>query len=275
MVDAQRVATEIKRLSGMTPDAFLDTVVGYVMGETDKRAPRNIQGAALGDPQLAPQTLETLQLAIRRARAYNPIREGETKAQQQTRIAPWRERIKAATEPLQDAVDDLAHEHTKVLAALDADELTSRWTAFILGEPAPAPTHQRVEELAFRSPRVAARLTGTCRQMIEDPARFMPQPPPGETRKARAQRLENFRRRVEAEARFLRYAVQYGEARQGRMPSEPNVRLQALKLLGERHPEELMKLLRQERGGALEQAAKARRDRRAAKRAAKAEQGVQ
>ncbi|MFD9394129.1 hypothetical protein ACFWBB_26355 [Streptomyces sp. NPDC060000] len=269
MADAQQVAAEIKRLSGMTPDAFMDTVVSYVMGGTDKRAPRDIQGAALGDPQLAPQTLEALQLALRRARSYNPLEEGETKKAQQARIAPWRARIEAATGPIQDVVDDLAHEHAKELAALDDGAFTDRWTAFVLGEATATATPAHVQALAFRSPRVAARAAEICRQMFEEPGRFLPAVPAGETRKARDQRVEQFRRRVSSEARFLRYAVQYGEARQGRMPSEPNVRLQALKVLGERHPEELMQLLRQGRGGALEQAAKARRERRAIRRAAR------
>jgi hypothetical protein len=52
------------------------------------------------------------------------------------------------------------------------------------------------------------------------------------------------------------------------MPAEPNVRLQALRLLGERHPQELSELLRNERGGQLERAAEARRERRALRRAA-------
>lgn len=105
--------------------------------------------------------------------------------------------------------------------------------------------------------------------MLEEPARFMPEPPAGESGNAQERRVENFRRRVESEAAFLRYAVQYEEARQGRLPAEPNVRLQALKVLGERHTEELMELLRQERGGALEKAAEERRARRAVKRAAR------
>ncbi|MEV8344535.1 hypothetical protein [Streptomyces niveus] len=266
MADAQ-VAAELKRLSEMSPEAFTDTVVQYVTGGTDKRAPRETQGAALHDPRLAPRTLQALRTAVQRAKSYNPLREGESRKQQQVRIAPWRETIKAAMPPLEDVVDDLAHEHAKGLAALDDDSFADRWTGFILDEPVPAPTAPHVEALAFRSPRVARRAAGLCRFMLEEPARFLPVPPAGESGNARDERLEQFRRRVESEAAYLRYAIQYGDARQGRMPSEPNVRLQALKVLGERHPEELTKLLRQERGGALEQAAKARRERRAVRRA--------
>ncbi|MFF8696266.1 hypothetical protein ACF08W_29045 [Streptomyces sp. NPDC015144] len=269
MADARQVAAEIKRLSEMSPEAFMDTVVQYVTGATDKRAPRDTQGAALHDPRLAPRALQALRTAVQRAKSYNPLREGETRKQQAARIAPWREGIKDAMPPLEDVVDDLAHEHAKELAALDDDSFADRWTGFILDEPVPAPTSPHVEALAFRSPRVARRAVRLCRLMSEEPARFMPEPPAGESGNARERRVETFRRRVESEAAFLRYAVQYGEARQGRMPSEPNVRLQALKVLGERHPEELVELLRQERGGALEKAAEERRARRAIRRAAR------
>ncbi|MFE2181333.1 hypothetical protein [Streptomyces sp. NPDC059455] len=269
MADAKRVTAELKRLSEMSPDAFMGTVVEYVMGGTDKRAPRDVQGEALGSPQLAPRTLEALETAIRRAKTFNPRREGETKREQQARVAPWRERIKAATGPIQDVVDDLAHEHAKALAALDDDAFIQRWTAFILDEPAPAPTSPRVEALAFRSPSVASRGALICQRMLEEPARFLPAPEPGESRNARERRITNFRRRVESEARFLRYSTQYAEARQGRMPPEPNVRLQALRLLGQAHPEELMQLLRQVRGEERDETAAARRDRRDIRRAAR------
>jgi hypothetical protein len=269
MADAQQVAAEVKRLSKMSPEAFIDTVVQYVMGGADRRAPREVQGAALHDPRLAPHALQALRTAVQRAKFYNPRREDESKKQQQARIAPWRETIKAAMPPLEDVVDDLAHEHAKGLVSLDDDAFADRWTGFILDEPVPAPTSPHVEALAFRSPRVARRAARLCRLAIEEPARFMPEPPADESGNALERRTESFRRRVESEAALLRYAMQHEEARQGRMPSEPNVRLQALKVLGERHPEELMDLLRAERGGALEQAAEKRRARRAVRRAAR------
>ncbi|MEU2968965.1 hypothetical protein ABZ687_28810 [Streptomyces ardesiacus] len=263
-----RVTAEIQRLSRMNDDDFMATVVGYVMGGTGRRAPREVQEAAFSSPQLAARTLDALELALRRARYFNPLREGETKREQQARIAPWRERIKAATGPIQDVVDDLAHEHAKRLGALDDAAFTDRWTAFILDEPVPPPTSPRVEALAFRSPRVARRAAGICRLMLEEPPRFLPPAAPGESGKAREQRVAGFRRRVEAEAKFLRYSVQYGEARHGRMPAEPNHRLQALKLLGKAHPQELLQLLRQVRGEDREAKTEARRDQRDVRRAA-------
>ncbi|MFJ4880080.1 hypothetical protein ACIP93_33400 [Streptomyces sp. NPDC088745] len=269
MADAQQVAAEAQRLTTMGDDAFLGTVVEYVMGGVDRRAPRDVQGEALRSPQLAPRTLDALELALQRSKFFNPLREGESKREQKARIAPWRTRITAAMGPIQDVVDDLAHEHAKELAALWDDAFTDRWTAFILGEPVPEPTSPRVEALAFRSHRVAKRAADLCRLMLEEPTQFMPAPVAGESRTAREHRIEGFRLRVEAEARFLRYAVQYAEARHGRMPNEANHRLQALKLLGKAHPEELLQLLREVRGESRAASQEARRDRRDERRAAR------
>ena len=264
---ADAIEAEIERLSRLNDDDFMDTVVGYVTGGTGRRIPRNVQGAALGSARLAPRTLSALEMAMRRAKFYNPLRDGESKREQQARIAPWRARIRAAMGPVQDVVDDLAHERAKELAALDDDAFTDRWTAFVLDESG-APS-SRVEALAFRSPRVAARAVGVCRLMLEEPTRFLPPAPPGESRKAREHRITGFRLRVQTEAGFLRYAVQYAEARQGRMPSEPNHRLQALKLLGKAHPEELLQLLREVRGEDRAAKQDARREKRDLRRAAR------
>ncbi|MFF9901216.1 hypothetical protein [Streptomyces longispororuber] len=262
--------SEIKRMSRVDENTYMWMVVEYVTGEADMDAPRRaLRGAALGSPQLAARTLDALETALRRAKTFNPLREGETRREQKARIAPWRAQIQAAMGPLQDVVDDLAHIHAKDLAALSDESFAARWTAFILDEPPPEPMSVRVEALAFRSPRVAGRAAEVCRLMLEEPHRFLPTPPSGESGNARAQCVDTFRRRVEAEAKFLRYAVQYAEARHGRMPSEPNIRLQALKVLGERHVEELMGLLHEERRGELERAREARRERRALRRAAR------
>lgn len=67
--------------------------------------------------------------------------------------------------------------------------------------------------------------------------------------------------------RFLRFGIQYAEARHGRMPSEPNVRLRALRLLGQAHPEELSSLLRRVREELAEGKKQVRRDARAVRRA--------
>ncbi|MGW0033074.1 hypothetical protein ACWDXD_25065 [Streptomyces sp. NPDC003314] len=269
MVDAEKVKAEIRRLSGLDTDRFTAAVVGYVTGGSGRRIPRDVQAAAFASPRLAPHTLDALELAMRRAKFFNPLREGESKKKQQARIAPWREQIRNAMGPFQDIVDDLAHEHMKALAELNDDAFTDRFTGYILGEPTPKPTSARVEALGFRSHRVAARAMKVCRLMIEEPAAFMDESAPGESGNARAARIEKFRNRVETEMKFLRYAEQYAEARHGRMPAEPNHRLQALKRLGQKHPQELLALLAEVRGEARAEKQEARQDQRAIRRSAR------
>ncbi|RZU28342.1 hypothetical protein EV284_6508 [Streptomyces sp. BK022] len=263
-----QIAQEIERLARLEDDDFVDAVVRCVTGAPDRRLPRAVQEAALSSPQLAGRTADALETALRRAKHYNQLLEGETRRAQQIRIEPWRAKIKAALGHMEDIVDDQAHEHAKQLASLDDAALADRWTAFILGEPAPAPTPRRVEALAFRSHRVAARAAEFCRLMMENPGQYLPDPPPGEGTNARQRRIDGFRKKVESEARFLRYGVQYADARLGRMPGEPNVRLAALRLLGKAHPEELTKLLRQVRGEDRAARHEARQDARAVRRAA-------
>ncbi|MER7951986.1 hypothetical protein ABTY59_31805 [Streptomyces sp. NPDC096079] len=267
--DAKRIAAEVERLATMAEERFVKTLVHYVMGGTDPRCPRDVQGAAFLSPDLAPETLTGLETALRQAKAFNPKREDESKRDQQARIAPWRERIRAAMAPVQDVIDDQAHAYMKTLAALDDAALEERWRDYVLDEPAADGTPHRIVALGFRSPRVAARAQRICRIMTEDPIRFMHPAPAGESGNALAARIESFRERVTAESQFLRYAAQYAEARQGRMPAEPNHRLQALKLLGQAHPEELLVLLRQVRGEDRVAVQEARQERRDIRRAAR------
>ncbi|MET7573424.1 hypothetical protein ABZT04_33740 [Streptomyces sp. NPDC005492] len=268
MAEAHEVEAAIKRLSGMGPDEFMNAVVRHITGAPDKRdAPHDVQAAALAAPQMAPRTLDALELAIKRARTFLPLQEGESRKQQAARIAPFRASLQAAMRPYQDVVEDLAHEEAKHLAALDDETFTRRWTAFVLDEPVTGPVPRRVQALAFRSPRVAARADEVCRLMAEEPGRFLPAAAPDESRKAHDARVRGLRDRAAAEQRFLRYAIQYAEARYGRMPSEPNVRLRALRLLGDKHPEELSSLLHQVRAELQEGKREARRDARAVRRA--------
>ncbi|MGA5127746.1 hypothetical protein ACPCAG_31145 [Streptomyces pseudogriseolus] len=266
MAEAQEIEAEIKRLSGMSPEGFMNTVVQYVTGGSKTGAPRDVQGAALASPRMAPRTLDALELAIKRVRSFLPRQEGESKSQQAARLAPFRAALQAAMRPYEDVVDDLAHEEAKQLAALDDETFARRWAAFVRDLPVTGPVPRRVQGLAFRSPRVAARAEAVCRLMMEEPGRFLPPPAAGESRKARDAQVKDFRDRVLVEARFLRYGIQYAEARHGRMPSEPNVRLRALRLLGQRHPEELSSLLRQVRAELTEGKKQARRDARAVRR---------
>ncbi|MFJ1552696.1 hypothetical protein [Streptomyces mirabilis] len=266
MAEAQEIEAEIKRLSGMSPDGLMNAVVQYVTGGSKTGAPRDVQGAALASPRMAPWTLDALELAIKRVRSFTPRQEGESKSQQAARIAPFRAALQAATRPYEDVLDDLAHEEAKQLAALDDETFARRWTAFVRDEPITGPVPRRVQALAFRSPRVAGRAEAVCRLMMEEPARFLPKAEAGESRKVRDARVKEFRDRVLVEARFLRYSIQYAEARHGRMPSEPNVRLRALRLLSQRHPEELSSLLHEVRAELKDGKKAARRDARAIRR---------
>ncbi|MCX4976426.1 hypothetical protein [Streptomyces sp. NBC_00620] len=266
MADAQDVDAEIERMASLDDDAFMHAVVDYITGGSGRRIPRDVQAAALASPTLATQTLDALESAIRQAKSFHPRLDGESKREQQARIAPFRTSLQAAMPPFQDAVDDLAHKEAKYLAALDDQAFERRWTAHILEDPTGAPIPPRVRALGFRSPRVAARAEAICRLMMEEPTRFLPASALGKSQKADDARIAEFRQRVESEARYLRYAVQYADARHGRMPSEPNVRLQALRLLGEAHPEELSKLLHQVRDGRRAGRAEARKDERAVRR---------
>ncbi|MFJ2745299.1 hypothetical protein ACIO3O_37210 [Streptomyces sp. NPDC087440] len=269
MPEAQQDLTvEIDRLNAMSFEAFRDTVVAYVTGATDRRCPREVQGPALESPVLAVRTLDALEDAMRLARTYLPRQEGESKREQQARIAPFRAQLAAAMPPLQFVVDDLAHEEAKVLAALDEETFTRRWSAFVREADPGGPVPRRILALAYRSPRVAARAETLCRLMVEEPARFL-SAEPGESRTAGAARVAQFREKVESEARLLRFAVQYAEARLGQMPSAPNPRQHALRLLGQAHPEELVALVRQVREGARADKKQARRDARDVRRSAR------
>lgn len=259
------IAAEIERLSGMAPEGFVNAVVHHVMGGHRTGAPADVQAAALASQQLAPRTLDALQTAIKTARSFLPRQENESKREQAARLAPFRDSLQEAMGPYQDVVDDLAHDEAKHLAALDDNTFTRRWTAFVLNAPATGPVPRRVQALAFRSPRVAARVDAICRVMVEEPGRFMPAVP-DESRKAHEARVRKFRERVMAERRFLQYAMQYDEARHGRMPSAPNVRARALRLLGEKHPQELSVLLHQVRAELLDGKKEAKRDARAVRR---------
>lgn len=268
MAQAQETAAEIKRLSGMDPEAFAATVVAYATGGTDRRAPRPVQGAALSSPDLVSRTLDVLERASRETRTYLPRGEGESKREYQARTLPFRQQLRDAMPALQAVVEGLVEDEVDFLVQLDEDAFAEEWTTFVLdrsgyGRSVP----RRVQGLAFRSLNVAPRAAALSRKMLEEPAAFLPLAA-GEGHKARDARLAMFRSRVESEVRFLRYALQYAEARHGRMPSEPNVRLQALRLLGEAHPDELSQLMHRVRNGARQARDELRRERREARRAA-------
>ena len=267
MASPRQTTAEIKRLSAMSPNNFKRTVAHYATGGTDQRCPRDIQGQALASARLAPRALDALALAVRQARSLLPRQDDESKSDYQARLAPFRDTLQAAMAPLQDVIDDLAYDEAKQLAAIDNDTFTRRWTAFLLDEPTGGPVSRRVQALAFRSPKVAGRAAALCRLMEEDPGQFMPPATAEESRNAHKVRVAAFRDRLSTEARFLQYATQYAAARHGRMPTEPNHRAQALRLLSEAHPEEMLELLRAVREGAYKEREEARRVARRNRRA--------
>jgi hypothetical protein len=269
MAEAQEIAAEVKRLSHMSLEDFADAVVNHVRGGRAADVPRDVRAAALASPLMAPRTLDALETAIRQARRFLPLQEGESRKQQAARIAPFRAELQEAMRPYQEVVDDLVHEEAKRFAQLDEETFERRWTAFVLDKLVTGPVPRRVQGLAFRSPNVAARTDAVCRLMLEEPARFLPDGAPDESRAERDTRIRKFRDKVESERRLLRYAIQYAEARHGRMPAEPNVRLRALRRLGDNHPEELSRLLHEVREEVRQGKQDARRAARAIRRAAR------
>lgn len=266
MAQAPDTAAEIQRLREMSPDGFLTTVFHFVMGGTDRRCPREIQGPALQSPELAPRTLDAVENAGRQIRTLVPRNEDESKRDHQARVVPARRALESAALPLRMVLDDMAHAESQYLAQLDDTAFARRWTAFVLKQRGGAPVHPRIQGLAFRSPNVAERAARLCALMMEEPAKFLPSAPE-ESRRARESRIDEFRRSVVNEARFLQFATQYAVARHGRMPSAPNYRLQALQLLAAAHPEEMSKLLRQVRSDGQQAKQENRREDRMARRA--------
>ncbi|MEV7512093.1 hypothetical protein AB0O57_29465 [Streptomyces sp. NPDC091201] len=265
----QDTAMEIDRLSGLEHEAFAATVVGYATGRPDHRVPRPVQEAALASPELVSRVLDVLEKASRETRTYLPRGEDETKRAYQARTIPFRQQLRDAMAPLQEVVEELADDEADFLAQLDDEAFVEEWTTFVLDRSKHGrPVSRRVQGLAFRSLKVAERAAVLSRKMLEAPTSYLPPATADEGKKAHAERLAIFQSRVEAEARLLRFAVQYAQARHGRMPSEPNVRLQALRLLGEAHPEELSSLINRVRNGARQARDELRRERREARRAA-------
>ncbi|MEU6755971.1 hypothetical protein [Streptomyces sp. NPDC046685] len=266
MAEAPDTAAEIKRLGSMTRKDFAGAVVHHAMGGTDPRCPREVQEQALASPQLVARTVDALEGALRNVRELVPRKEGESKSNYQARVVAARSSLQAAMAPLQMVLDDWAHTEAKYLAGLDDDAFASRWTKFVLGAESSAGVPRRVQGLAFRSPTVADRTAAVCQLMQQEPARFLPAGETGESPRARDARIEAFRSSVTNEERFLQFATQYAIARQGRMPTAPNHRLQALRLLAAAHPEEMSELLRQVRGEGHEAKKEARREDRMARR---------
>ncbi|MGC5042517.1 hypothetical protein ACLQ16_04270 [Streptomyces albidoflavus] len=264
---AESVTAEVKRLKEMPHQAFFTAWITYVQGGTDRRAPaREVQAAAFRSPDLASRTLIAADRAAREFKTVIARRDGESKKDHQSRISAFRKQLQHARQPIVAAVEDLAADEAEYLAQLDDEAFASEWAAFVQ-EIAGSSRSGRdyVQGLAFRSPEVAPRTQALAVQMMRNPQSFLPELE-GESRKAYLARVTQLRSRLEAELRFLQYTLNYMVARWGRMPTAPNYRLQAMRLLAEKYPEEFSRLRNAVRNDARQAREEVRRQRRAERR---------
>ncbi|MFD3514925.1 hypothetical protein [Streptomyces sp. NPDC058657] len=260
---AEQVTAEVKRLKEMSHKAFFEAWTTYVQGGVDRRTPRDVQAAAFRSPDLATRTLLAADRASREFKEVLPRGEGESKAQYQARTKVFRAQLQAARLPIVTAVEDLAVDEAEYLAQLDDEAFAAEWSAFVQ-QAAGSSTragHNYVQGLAFRSSEVAPRTQALAIRMMRTPEEYLPDVA-GERPKAREARVSQIRSRLEAELRFLQYTLNYSTARWGRMPSAPNHRLQAMRLLAEKHPEEFSQLLNAVRTDARKAREEVRRQRR-------------
>ncbi|MFD7334944.1 hypothetical protein ACFV98_02925 [Streptomyces violascens] len=247
MADAQpaveQVSAEVKRLKEMSHQTFFEAWATYVLGGVDPLAPRDVQAAAFRSPELASRTLVTADRAAREIKIVLPRGEGESKREYQARMNAFRTQLQAARQPVVETIEDLAADEAEYLAQLADEDFAAEWSAFV--QQAAGSTrsgHNYVQGLAFRSLEVAPRTEALAVQMMRTPEDYLSSVA-GERPKAHDARVAQLRSRLEAELRFLQYALNYSVARWGRMPSAPNHRLQAMRLLAEKHPEDFSELL--------------------------------
>lgn len=263
---AEKVTAEVKRLMEMSHPAFFEAWTSFVQGGTDRRASREVQAAAFRSREVASRTLAAADRAAREFKAVVVRRDGESKRDYQARISAFRAQLQEAREPIVAAVEDLAFDEAEYLAQLDDEAFTGEWSTFVRQVAGHARSgRDTVQGLAFRSPEVAPRTQALAIQMMRTPEKFLPTVE-GESRKEHAARVSQLRSRLEAELRFLQYTLNYSVARWGRMPTAPNYRLQAMRLLAEKHPEEFSRLRNAVRADAKKAREEVRREMRAARR---------
>ncbi|MEU8540920.1 hypothetical protein AB0C52_13185 [Streptomyces sp. NPDC048717] len=260
---AEQVSAQADRLMKMSHQEFYDAWTAFVRGEKDRRVPRDVQAAAFCAPSVASRTLLTADRTARELKALLPRDPEETKKQYQARVNLFREQLRAARRPVETAVEDLAFDEAEFLAQLDDEAFAEEWTNLVLENAGRGPRAGRdlVQGLAFRAPEVAPRAFALAERMAGNPLDFLP-PVEGESRKAQEARVAQLRSRLDAEMRFLRYSLDFAVARWGRLPSAPNHRLQAMRLLVENHPEEFSTLLNAVRADAHQARKDAREQRR-------------
>ncbi|MFE0058647.1 hypothetical protein [Streptomyces sp. NPDC059003] len=271
MADAQLpaeiVTAEVKRLKGKSHQAFFEAWTTYVRGGTDEQAPREVQAAAFRSPDLASRTLTAADRASREFKTVVARQDGESKREYQARISAFRKQLQEARQPIVATVESLAADEAEYLAQLDDEAFAEEWVAFVQVVVGSARSgRDYVQGLAFRSPEVAPRTQALAIKMLRAPEQFLPARE-DESRKAHAARISQFRSRLEAELRFLQYTLNFSVARWGRMPTAPNKRLQAMRLLVEKYPEDFSRLLRAVRDDAQKAREEVRRQRRFERRA--------
>ncbi|MFE2157133.1 hypothetical protein ACFW9M_04880 [Streptomyces lydicus] len=264
---AEQITAEVERLKEMSHQAFFEAWTTYVQGGTDRRAPREVQAAAFRSPDLASRTLTAADRAAREFKTVVERRDGESKREYQARISAFRKQLQDARRPIVAAVEDLAADEAEYVAQLDDEAFAEEWSAFVQSVAGSTRSGRGyVQGLAFRSLEVAPRTQALAIQMMRTPEKFLPTVE-GESRKAHQARVTQFRSRLEAELRFLQYTLNYSVARWGRMPTAPNYRLQAMRLLVERYPEEFSRLRNAVRDDAKKAREEVRRQRRSERRA--------
>ncbi|MFG2141818.1 hypothetical protein [Streptomyces sp. NPDC048650] len=264
---AEKVTAEVKRLTGMSHQAFYEAWTTYVLGGTDRRATREVQAAAFRSPDLASRTLVAADRASREFKTVVLRGDGESKREYQARVNAFRQQLQAARQPIVDSVEDLAADEAEYLAQLDDDTFATEWSAFVQQAAGAARSgRDYVQGLAFRSPEVAPRTQALAVRMMRTPEQFVPAEE-GESRKAYSARITQLRSRLEAELRFLQYTLNFQVARWGRMPTAPNYRLQAMRLLVAKYPEEFSGLLSAVRADSSKARDEVRQQRRFERRA--------
>lgn len=263
---AEEVTAEVERLKKMSHQEFFEAWVMFVQGD-DRRVPQAVQAAAFRTRALATRTLSTADRAGRELKTAVQRQDGESKRNYQDRLRTFRERLQEARGPVVAAVEDEAWDEAEYLAQLDDETFTEDWSRFVREAAGQTRTgRDYVQGLAFRSPEVASRTYALAVRMMREPQQFLPDADE-ESRKADEARVSQLRSRLEAELRFLQYTLNYSVARWGRMPSAPNHRLQAMRLLAEKHPEEFSTLLNAVREDGQKARDDVRRERRAARQA--------
>lgn len=124
------------------------------------------------------------------------------------------------------------------------------------------------EQAAFRSPELAQRSLIAARYLIDNVNSQIRQRQ-DESKGAWGARAAHFRTRVGMERRILDAIVTGLRAQAGVLSNAPNPRARAMRRLAQLHPEEFLRLVREEQQADKERAAAAKEERKRLRREAK------